>query len=182
MTLMRYTQEIFEILSKGGFISQNSISGQRTHLYDAIEDDYQQYREYYEGIGFLLDGGNGYYYFSRTENKVELADKVQRLAAWIDRLDFLKTFNTAFGSGFTFRKSNILEKFSSDIELKEKVARLYTDIKTNEEKMDKLISDLDRQGFVELENELDGTYKVTAAFHYIEELIDCLTIIETEQE
>ncbi len=179
---MRYTQEIFEILSKGGFISQNSISGQRTHLYDAIEDDYQQYREYYEGIGFLLDGGNGYYYFSRTENKVDLADKVQRLAAWIDRLDFLKTFNTAFGSGFTFRKSNILEKFSSDIELKEKAVRLYTDIKTNEEKMDKLISDLDRQGFVELENELDGTYKVTAAFHYIEELIDCLTIIETEQE
>ena len=35
--------------------------------------------------------------------------------------------------------------------------------------------------FVELENELDGTYKVTAAFHYIEELIDCLTIIETEE-
>ena len=179
---MRYTKEIFEILSKGGFISQNSISQQRSHLYDAIEDDFQSYRDYYEGIGFLLEGGNGYYYFSRTENKVELADKVQRLAAWIDRLDFLKTFNSTFGSGFTFRKPNILEKFSSDIELKEKARRLYTDLKTNDEKMDKLIADLDRQGFIELENELDGTYKVTAAFHYIEELIDCLTIIETEQE
>ena len=54
-------------------------------------------------------------------------------------------------------------------------------MKTNEEKMEKLIADLERQGFVELENELDGTYKVTAAFHYIEELIDCLTIIETEE-
>ncbi len=179
---MRYTKEIFEILSKGGFISQNSISEQRSHLYDAIEDNFQEYHDYYEGIGFLLEGGNGYYYFSRTENKVELADKVQRLATWIDRLDFLKTFNTAFGSGFSFRKSNILEKFSSDIELKEKAARLYTDLKTNDEKMDKLIVDLDRQGFVELENDLDGTYKVTAAFHYIEELIDCLTIIETEKE
>lgn len=41
---MRYTKEIFEILSRGGFISQNSISPQRTHLYDAIEDDFQQYR------------------------------------------------------------------------------------------------------------------------------------------
>lgn len=179
---MRYTKEIFEILSKGSFISQNSISQQQSHLYDAIEDDFQNYRDYYEGIGFMLEGGNGYYYFSRTENKVELTDKVQRLAAWIDRLDFLKTFNSTFGSGFTFRKSNILEKFSSDIELKEKARRLYTDLKTNEEKVDKLIADLDRQGFIELENELDGTYKVTAAFHYIEELIDCLTIIETEQE
>ena len=179
---MRYTKEIFEILSRGGFISQNSISQQRAHLYDAIEDDFQQYQEYYEGIGFLLEGGNGYYYFSRTESKVELADKIQRMIGWIDRLDFLKTFNSTFGSGFSFRKSNILEKFSSDIELKEKARHLYADLKTNDEKMDKLIDDMERQGFIELENDLDGTYKVTAAFHYIEELIDCLTIIETEQE
>ncbi len=179
---MRYTKEIFEILSKGGFISQNSISQQRAHLYDAIEDDFQQYQEYYEGIGFLLEGGNGYYYFSRSESKMDLADKVQRLATWIDRVDFLKTFNTAFGPGFSFRKSNILEKFSSDIELKEKARHLYTDLKTNDEKIDKLINEMDKMGFVEIENDLDNTYKVTSAFHYIEEVIDCLTIIETEQE
>ncbi len=179
---MRYTKEIFDILSKGGFISQNSVSQQISHYYDAIEDDFHEYQEYYEGIGFTLEGGNGYYYFSRTESKVELADKVQRLAEWIDRVDFLKTFNAAFGSGFSFRKSNILEKFSSDVELKEKARRLYPDLKNNEEKMDKLIDDLVRQKFAELENELDSTYKVTAAFHYIEELIDCLTIIEPEQE
>lgn len=178
---MRYTKEIFDILSKGGFISQNSISQQRSHLYDAIEDDFQDYQDYYRGIDFTLEGGNGYYYFSRTENKVDLTDKVQRLAQWIDRVDFLKTFNNTFGSGFTFRKSNILEKFSGDIELKEKARNLYTDMKTNEEKIEKLTGDLERQGFIELENELDGTYKVTAAFHYIEELIDCLTIIETEE-
>lgn len=178
---MRYTKEIFDILSKGGFISQNSISQQRAHLYDAIEDDFNNYQEYFSGIGFLLESGNGYYYFSRTENRVELTDKVQRLALWIDRVDFLKTFNNTFASGFTFRKSNILEKFSSDIELKEKARNLYVDVKTNEEKIEKLVGDLERMGFVELENALDGTYKVTAAFHYIEELIDCLTIIETEE-
>lgn len=178
---MRYTKEIFDILSRGGFISQNSISQQRSHFYDAIEDDFQDYYEYYHGIGFVLEGGNGYYYFSRTETKVELADKLQRLSQWIDRVDFLKTFNSTFGSGFTFRKSNILEKFSSDIELKEKARHLYTDVKTNEEKIEKLVGDLERQGFVELENELDGTYKVTAAFRYIEELIDCITVIETEE-
>ena len=113
---------------------------------------------------------------------MDLADKVQRLATWIDRVDFLKTFNTAFGPGFSFRKSNILEKFSSDIELKEKARHLYTDLKTNDEKIDKLINEMDKMGFVEIENELDNTYKVTSAFHYIEEVIDCLTIIETDQE
>ncbi len=179
--MLRYTKEIFDILSKGGFIPQNSISSQRAHFYDVIEDNFGDYRDYYQGIGFLLEGGNGYYYFSRTESKVDLTNKLQRFAEWIDRLDFLKTFNQTFGSGFTFRKSNILEKFSSDIELKEKARGLYSELKTNDEKVDKLIADLERQGFAELENELDGTYKVTAAFHYIEELIDCLTVIETEQ-
>ena len=100
---------------------------------------------------------------------------------WIDRVDFLKTFNSTFGPGFFFRKSNILEKFSSDIELKEKARTLYTDVKTNQEKIEKLVGDLERLGFVEIENELDGTYKVTDAFHYIEEFIDCLTIYETEE-
>lgn len=56
---MRYTKEIFDILNKGGFISQNSISQQRSHLYDAIEDDFQNYQEYFSGIGFQLEGGNG---------------------------------------------------------------------------------------------------------------------------
>ena len=178
---MRYTKEIFEILSKGGFITRNSISQQRSHYYDTIEDNFQEYYDYYYGIGFVLESGNGYYYFSRTESRVELADKVQRLALWIDRVDFLKTFNSTFGPGFFFRKSNILEKFSSDIELKEKARTLYTDVKTNQEKIEKLVGDLERLGFVEIENELDGTYKVTDAFHYIEEFIDCLTIYETEE-
>lgn len=39
---MRYTKDIFDILSRGGFISQNSVSQQLSNLYDAIEDDYQQ--------------------------------------------------------------------------------------------------------------------------------------------
>ena len=80
---MRYTKEIFDILSKGGFISRNSISQQRSHYFDAIEDSFQDYYDYYLGIGFVLEGGNGYYYFTRTENRVELADKVQRLALWL---------------------------------------------------------------------------------------------------
>ncbi len=177
---MRYTKEIFEVLSKGGFISQNSVT--RSRFYDAIEDDFQDFQDYFKAIGFVLECGNGYYYFSRTENKVELADKIQRFALWIDRLDFLKTFNSTFGPGFTFRKSNILETFSSDIELKEKARFLYTDQKTYGEKIDKLVGELEKQGFIEMENELDGTYKVTSAFHYIEELMDCLTIIDTEEK
>lgn len=51
---MKYTEEIFNILSKGGFISSNSVSTQVKRLYDAIEEDLPDYYDYYKGIGFLF--------------------------------------------------------------------------------------------------------------------------------
>lgn len=50
---MKYTEEIFNILSKGGFISSNSVSTQVKRLYDAIEEDLPDYYDYYKGIGFI---------------------------------------------------------------------------------------------------------------------------------
>ena len=64
---MKYTKEIFDILSRGGFISQNSLIDKRSHYYDAIEDDFEAYQQYFAGIGLLLEAGNGYFYFSRSE-------------------------------------------------------------------------------------------------------------------
>lgn len=50
---MKYTEEIFNILSKGGFISANSVSPAIKRYYDAIEEDLTDYYEYYKGIGFI---------------------------------------------------------------------------------------------------------------------------------
>ncbi|HBH08707.1 MAG TPA: hypothetical protein DDX40_04810 [Rikenellaceae bacterium] len=175
---MKYTKEIFDILSRGGFICSNSVRRLTKTIYDAIEDNYEEYREYYSGIGFNLESGNGYYYFSRQESRVELDAKLDRFVRWIDRLDFLKTFNNVFGPGFTFRTSNILEQIAADMELKEKAMHLYAEKLKLDEVVDKLVDELEKIGFVEKENELDGTWKVTSAFHYIEELVDCLTVSE----
>ena len=175
---MKYTKEIFDILSRGGFICSNSVRRQTKTIYDAIEDNYEGYREYYSGIGFNLESGNGYYYFTRQESRVELDAKLDRFVRWIDRLDLLKTFNNAFGPGFTFRTSNILEQIAADMELKEKAMHLYAEKLKLDEVVDKLVDELEKIGFVEKENELDGTWKVTSAFHYIEELVDCLTVSE----
>ena len=64
------------------------------------------------------------------------------------------------------------------MELKDKAQHLYTEKLKLDEIVDKLIDDLDKIGFIELENELDGSWKVTSAFHYIEELIDSLIVSE----
>ena len=103
---MKYTEEIFNILSKGGFISANSVSPAIKRYYDAIEEDLTDYYEYYKGIGFYLEGGDGYYMFTRQEAKVDLERKLEAVMKWIDYLSFLKTYDATFGPGFIIRKSN----------------------------------------------------------------------------
>lgn len=175
---MKYTEEIFNILSKGGFISSNSTVPRVKRLYDVIEEDLLDYHEYYKGIGFYLEGGDGYYYFTRKEAKVDLERKLEAVKKWIDYLSFLKTFNSTFGSGYLFRPADIEIQIACDMELKEKASKLFPDKKKHEEVVRKLVDELQKMGFVELENEVDGTYKVMAAFHYMEDLIDCITIPE----
>ncbi|MCQ2285743.1 MAG: hypothetical protein MJZ76_02580 [Bacteroidales bacterium] len=180
--MLKNSKEIFDILSRGSFISQNSVDPVTRKYFDLIEDDFNSYKEYYEGVGFVLNGGNGYFYFSRNEIRVFAVDKLTRFCDWIDRLDFLKTYNSAFESGFIFTKTNIQSQISCDMELKDKSSKLYPEKKSNAEIVDKLVEDLVKMGFVELENEMDGAYKVTAAFHYLDEMVNCLNIVEDADE
>ena len=178
MNKLRYTERIFEILSKGKFISSNSVSAEIKRYYDEIEDGFEEYYGYFEGIGFVLESGDGYYYFSRREQRVDIERKLEAFGKWIDYLDFMKTFNASFGVGFVFRKAQIMDQLSCDIELKEKSSKLFPDLKRHDDVVDKIIDELEKQGFAELENEMESSYKVTSAFHYLEEMIDCITVNE----
>lgn len=147
-----------------------------------IEEDLPDYYEYYQGIGLYLEGGDGYYHFTRKEAKVDLERKLEAALKWIDYMSFLKTYHSAFGPGFLFRAADIEIQIGCDMELKEKASKLFSDKKKHEEVVAKLINELEKMGFIEKENEVDGTYKVLTAFHYIEELIDCITISEEVQD
>ena len=48
--------------------------------------------------------------------------------------------------------------------------------------VDKFINVLNSMGFIEYEVEDEGTWKVLTAFHYIEELVDCINITEEGQD
>lgn len=176
--MLNYSEEIFNLLSKGGFISANSVSVYTKRLYDAIEDDFDKYYDYYTGVGFYLEAGNGYFYFTRKEAKVDLDRKLEAALKWIDYLSFLKSYNSAFSPGFTFRAADIVVQIGCDIDLKDKASKLFSEKKKHSDVVDKLIKELKDMGFIEEENELDGTWKVLTAFYYIEELMDCITILE----
>lgn len=178
MIEMKYTEEIFNLLSKGGFISANSVTPAVKRYYDALEDDFADYYEYYKGIGFYLEAGDGYYLFTRREAKVDMERKLEAVVKWIDYLSFLKTYDAAFGAGFLFRPADMDVRISCDMELKDKASKLFPDKKKPKEIVEKLVAELLKVGMIELENEHEERYKVLTAFHYMEEMVDCITIAE----
>ena len=176
------TQRIYELLSKGVFLSNDSTDLEMKHLYDDMEENFSDYEVYFLELGLRLEAGDGYFYFSRTqEGKLNIEQKLQSFAVWVDILDFLKTYDIAFSTGFQFRGTHILERINLDVELRDKAHKLFRKQNTNQEIVDKLVGELTGMGFAENINEEDGTYKVTAAFRYAEELVNLITIYNEEE-
>lgn len=61
---------------------------------------------------------------------------------------------------------------------KDKLQNIYTEKVTNHDKLEALVASMVTMGFAEQVNEIDGLYQVTSAFHYIENIIDCINISE----
>ncbi|MBO7481713.1 MAG: hypothetical protein J6T63_06365 [Bacteroidales bacterium] len=175
---MKYTTEVFQRLSRGQFISSNSIEAETRAIYNDIEENQQEYEEFFKQIDFKLSMGEGFFYFSRKEAKVNIENKLQSLFPWIDYIDFLKTFDTTFDAGTQFSLAQIEIRLSSDLELKEKLTRLFTDKQSNRDKIEALANTMVNMGFAEQINEQEEMYQITSAFHYIEQIIMTINIDE----
>lgn len=181
--ITKYTSEIFEILRRGQFISSNSPSDKIQTLYRVLEDEYNydKLSEYFLEIKYVLEKGDDYFYFSRIENKADLERKIEKAFQWIDILDFFKTFDSSFSSGFRFSPSDIATQLSTNADLKSKLnslKRISGDKKNNLDRIKKVIETVERESFIALENEITDTYKVLASFKYLEEIIDTINIPE----
>ena len=178
------TQRIYERLSQGKFLSVDSSDTSIRYLYEDIEENYDDYADFFKEIGLLLETGNGYFYFSRIgEVKQSIEQKLESFSKWLDYLDFLKTYNQSFTSGYQFRKSHLIEQISLDIELKEKAGHLYKKYGVGSylEIVNKLLQEMQSMGFAECISEQDETYKITSAFHYAEELVNMIQIANEDE-
>lgn len=189
MSVPKQTGEIFELLSKGQFICSNSTDSRISKLFDIIDDsdNYDSLYDYFKSINFILEKGDEYYHFSRKEEKVDFARKLNIACKWIDIVDFFKTFDNSFASGYSFSPSEINVKISVDAVLKSKAdgvrAALDIDEKTPyHEIVLKIINELIKDGFAEMENDILKTYKVLSSFKYLEELINTINIPEEVQD
>ena len=184
LSMRNNTQRIYERLSRGEFLSVDSSDTSIRHLYEDIEENFDDYADFIKEIGLQLEAGNGYFYFSRIgEGKQSIEQKLESFSKWLDYLDFLKTYNQSFTAGYQFRKSHLIEQISLDIELKEKAGHLYKKYGVGSylEIVNKLLQEMQGMGFAECISEQDETYKITSAFHYAEELVNMIQIANEDE-
>lgn len=178
------TKRIYDRLSRGEFLSVDSADSTVRHLYDDIEENLDDYVDYFREIGLQLESGNGYFYFSRIgESRQTIEQKLESFSKWLDYLDFLKCYNQSCTAGYQFRKSHLIEQISLDIELKEKANHLFRKYGTgsNIEIVGKLLQEMQNMGFAECVSELDETFKVTSSFRYVEELVEIIQIANEDE-
>jgi len=177
----KHTADIFDTLSKGKFICSNSVDDNNRRLYNVVEENFDDLYHYFMAIGFVLERGDEFFYFSRNEVKAQLESKIEQAYRWIDVVDFFMAFNSSFAPGFRFTASNVAQQVKVDASLKDKLEimkRLTGDGKYDERIYNLIEKQLCTPGFAELENELTNEYKVLASFNYIKQLIVSIQIQE----
>lgn len=176
--MLNNTQKIYEyLIIRAGFLAADSTKTEIKRLYNDVEENFDEYASFFQQIGFRLESGNGYFYFSTVhENKLDIERRLESFCKWIDYLDFLKTFDSTFSVGYIFNKAQIENEIDVNADLKDKARRIFSQQKSFPEKVDKLIGELESMGFAELIEEETATYKITSAYRYAEDLINLLTI------
>ena len=154
------------------------------HLYEDIEENMEDYTDYFKEIGLQLECGNAFFKKKKKgESKQTIEQKLESFSKWLDYLDFLKCYNQSFTAGYQFRKSHLIEQISLDIELKEKANHLFKKYGagSNIEIVNKLLQEMQNMGFAECISEQDETYKITSAFRYVEELVEIIQIVNEDE-
>ena len=180
------TAEIFDILSKGQFVCSNAIDSQRRNSYRYIEENFEELEPKFREIGYQLEDGSNYYYFSRpNESNQNVESKIEKALRWLDILAFFITFRKDLCRGARFQPYDILKQVEINLSLKEQLADLQKRTnpgKNYQEMLNDLIKEIQKEGFIDLENEMDQTWKILDSWDYMEKLVMAVNIQDDETQ
>ena len=178
------TAEIFDILSKGQFICSNALESNRRYLYQYTEEHFDELELKFAEIGYQLENGNNYYYFSKpNESSQNVENKIEKALRWLDILAFFTTFRKDLCRGARFKPYDILQQVEINLSLKEQLSDLQKRTnpgKNYQEMLIDLIKEMQKEGFVDLENEMDQIWKVLDSWDYMEKMIMAVNIQDEE--
>lgn len=182
---MNKTAEVFEVLSRGGFICSNAVTAGDRYLFQYIEEREEQLGKTVSEVGFRLETGNGYYYFSReNEDTQKKENKIVRALRWLDILAFFTTHRKDLCRGARLSPLDMAGQIDINSSLKDQLAALQRGAgkKNYAEQLDALFNELKREGFIELENESTQTWKLLDAWDYMEQMVMAVSIADDDDE
>ncbi|MBD0402410.1 hypothetical protein [Flammeovirga sp. EKP202] len=176
------TRRVFEMLSRGQFLSANTIRPEFRKLYDEVEEYFSAFESVYAPLGFHLKKGNNYFYFSREGGRQTIEEKIERFYKYIDRLAFFATFAPGFGEGMRFYVKDIVHKCNVETDLNDQLQRLTSDksISTHDKVRD-LMDEMKRQGFMDCEDDENEGYIVLSSYNYLKDIVDLIDIDPTNE-
>lgn len=179
-----FLKEIFETLSRGNFISTNSKVYRHRQLFNQIEEHFESLHEYFGAIGFSLEAGNNYYYFSKEEINYVLERKIEAFYKYIDILAFFADFDNSFGEGYQFSMTDIEQKSKVDTNLQQQLLNITHDISDNSsyyERVSHLVRKMTKEGFFECEDDERRDYRVLSAYNYLQSIVKSIDIDYEEE-
>lgn len=179
---MKYAKTVYERLVRGGFICRDSFSKETVYIFRDIEDNTDEYRDYFSQIGLILEEGEGYYYFSRKEKKVTLTDKLSRFGHWIDMLDFVKAWDSTFGPGYQFTLAQLLMRMENDVDLSDKSRGLYDNKERFDDIAERFIDEMCDRGYLDCVDERLRQYRVLASLGYLEGIVEMLDVYDNDDD
>jgi hypothetical protein len=182
MHLPKQSKEIFEILSRGNFLCENSPVRSERDLYAVCEREFGAQYDFFEHIGFYLIREDGYFYFSKESSASQVEDKLQMILEYIDLVELMLQFSATFGVGFRTTVSELSDAVQSNVVLKDRLDRLknIAKLQTLHAQCAKVFEKFKKGGFMALEDEHAERYVVLNSYHYIETFLNAVKVHSDE--
>lgn len=168
MSVPRYTKEIFERLSKGNFICQNSPEVFEKRLFDICEQNVDVLKSYFIPIGFELNYGSGFFYFSKELQENQVEAKLDNILHLLDYIEMFLQFDEYFNVGWRGSPISLAEAATDNIVIKERIEKIHGLSGNNLfKRCEDIFLKMKKDGYMALEDEYEKRYVVLTSYEYL---------------
>jgi hypothetical protein len=171
-------RRLFSRLCKGDnlLLSRNGPDSELFDEVERIEANGEPCKRYFEVLGFRLQRGDNYYFFTaEDEPQTNLEAKLDRMIKLVRLLDFFSTHVETFAEGQIFSATSLAARCNGDTRAERFLQDMGRGV-TNQERLDSILQNLVRQGFLSEYDTIRQEYRVLSAINYLFEFADRIEI------
>lgn len=176
-----FARALFARLCRGeNLILSRNGPAEDADLFRQVEAAEVPCRDYFMPLGFRLEPGDGFYFFSlEDESTTTVEDKIVRMIRMVRLLDFLSTNIESFSEGVVFSAPNLTSRCQGDSRA-ERFLHENSAGSNRAEQVESLLMRLQRQGYLSVADPQRQEYRVLSAINYLFDLADRIDLQETE--